>query len=67
MRAYHRAIVEASWRRQQTIGLYRTLLPSLFMNANSELILYNNYDPDAPLGDESCVCNHCACTGAFCS
>jgi hypothetical protein len=66
MRAYHHAIVEASWRRQQTIGPHGTLLPSLFMNANSELILYDNYDPDAPLDDESRVCNHCARTGAFC-
>jgi hypothetical protein len=37
------------------------------MNANSKLILYDNYDPDAPLDDKSCVCNHCARTGAFCS
>jgi hypothetical protein len=66
MQAYHHAIVEASWRRQQTIGPYGTLLPSLFMNANSELILYDNYNPEAPLDDKSCVCNHCTYTGAFC-
>jgi hypothetical protein len=37
------------------------------MNANSKLILYNNYDPEAPLDNESRVCNHCTCIGAFCS
>jgi hypothetical protein len=36
------------------------------MNANSKLILYDNYNPNAPLDDKSCVCNHCARTGAFC-
>jgi hypothetical protein len=66
MRAYHRAIVEASWRRQQTIGPHGTLLPSLFMNANSQLIVYDNNDSDAEEDDESRVCNHCARTGAFC-
>jgi hypothetical protein len=66
MRAYHRAIVEASWRRQQTIGPHGTLLPSLFMNANSKLIVYDNDDSDADEDDESRVCNHCARTGAFC-
>jgi hypothetical protein len=35
------------------------------MNANSELILYNNYNPKAPLDDKSHVCNHYARTGAF--
>jgi hypothetical protein len=35
------------------------------MNANSKLILYNNYNPKAPLDDKSHVCNHYARTGAF--
>jgi hypothetical protein len=67
MRAYHRAIVNASWRRQQTIGPHGTLLPSLFMNSTARAILYDNYDIDAPADDESRVCNHCLRTGAFCA
>jgi hypothetical protein len=67
MRAYHRAIVNASWRRQQTIGPHGTLLPGLFMNSTASAILYDNYDSDAPEDDESRVCNHCARTHAFCT